>query len=48
MIKSLLRDCRVTDIRTVAGVHADRAAGTGLPLLFKPDTMPDSTRPGVH
>ena len=48
MIKSLLRDCRVTDIRTVAGVHADRAAGTGLPLLFKPDTMPDSTRPDVH
>jgi hypothetical protein len=48
MIKSLLRDCRVTDIRTVACVHPDRAAGTGLPLLFKPDTMPDSTGPGVH
>jgi len=48
MITSLLRDCRVADIRTVAGVHADRAAGTGLPLLFKPDTMPDSTGPGVH
>jgi hypothetical protein len=29
-------------------VHADRAAGTGLPLLFKPDTMPDSTGHGVH
>ncbi len=44
----LVRDCRVTDIRTVAGVHADRAAGTGLPLLFKPDTMPGSTGHGVH
>jgi len=48
MLVELMRDCRVTDIRTLAGVHADRVAGTGLPLLFKPDTIPDSTRFGVH
>ncbi len=48
MLVDLMRDCRVTDVRTLAGVHADRAAGTGLPLLFKPDTIPDSTGPGVH
>jgi hypothetical protein len=48
ILVSLLRDCRVADIRTVAGMHGDRAAGTGLPLLFKPDTMPDSTRHGGH
>ena len=48
MLVDLMRDCRVTDIRTLAGVHADRVAGTGLPLLFKPDTIPDSTGFGVH
>ena len=45
---SLMRDCRVTDIRALAGVHADRDPGTGLPLLFKPDTIPDSAGSGVH
>ena len=48
MLAKLMRDCRVTDIRTLAGVHADRDAGTGLPLLFKPDTIPDSAGAGVH
>jgi hypothetical protein len=48
MLVSLMRDCRVTDIRTLPGVHADRAADTGLPLLFKPDTIPDSIGSGVH
>jgi len=48
MLVDLLRDCRVTDIRALAGVHADRAAETGLPLLFKPDTMPDSARVTLH
>ena len=41
MLVDLLRDCRVTDIRTLAGVHADRTDGTGLPLLFKPESIPD-------
>jgi hypothetical protein len=40
MLVDLLRDCRVTDVRVVPGVHPDRAAGTGLPLLFKPETIP--------
>ena len=48
MLVDLMRDCRVTDIRTLAGVHADRAAGTGLPLLFKPDTIPASIEAAVH
>jgi hypothetical protein len=33
----LLAQCRVTDVRIVAGVHGDRDAATGLPLLFKGD-----------
>ena len=41
MLASLLADCRVTDVRIVGGVHADRVAGTGLPLLFKPGTLPE-------
>jgi len=48
MLVDLLRDCRVTDIRVLAGVHADRVAQTGLPLLFKPDTIPDATAVTVH
>jgi hypothetical protein len=41
MLTALLADCRVTDVRVVAGVHADRVAGSGMPLLFKPDTLPE-------
>ncbi len=48
MLVELLRDCRVTDIRVLGGVHADRAPGTGLPLLFKPDTIPDATAVVLH
>lgn len=48
MLVDLLRDCRVTDIRTLAGVHADRDAATGLPLLFKPETIPSSAAAVVH
>lgn len=40
MLVQLLRDCRVTDVRVLAGVHPDRNPGTGLRLLFKPDTIP--------
>ena len=39
MLIDLLRDCRVTDVRVLPGLHADRVAGTGLPLLFKSDTI---------
>jgi len=41
MLTALLADCRVTDVRVVAGIHADRVAGSGMPLLFKPDTLPE-------
>jgi hypothetical protein len=40
MLRGLLADCRVNDVRVVPGIHADRVAGTGLPLLFKPETLP--------
>ena len=48
MLIDLMRDCRVTDVRTLAGIHADRVEGTGLPLLFKPDTIPASLGTTVH
>ena len=48
MLVALLRDCRVTDIRTLAGVYADRAPGCGSTLLFRPDTIPDTARVTVH
>lgn len=48
MLIELLRDCRVTDIRTLSGVHADRTPDSGLALLFKPDTIPDPAQVTVH
>jgi len=48
MLVDLLRDCRLTDIRTLAGIHADRIPGIGSALLFKPDTIPDSAQVTVH
>ena len=48
MLVDLLRDCRVTDIRTLAGVHADLADGTGSPLLFKPDSIPAAATFRTH
>lgn len=36
MLIELLRACRVTDVRPLPGVHADRDPLTGGPLLFKP------------
>jgi hypothetical protein len=41
MLVDLLRDCRVQDVRAVAGIQPDRDAATGLTLLFKPETVPD-------
>ncbi|MEP6656574.1 MAG: hypothetical protein ABJC33_05020 [Betaproteobacteria bacterium] len=40
MLFDLMRDCRVGDIRMLAGVHPDRAPGSSMPLLFKPETIP--------
>lgn len=40
MLAQLMLDCRVGDVRTLAGVHADRDGATGLTLLFKPETVP--------
>ncbi len=48
MLIELLRDCRVNDIRALAGVHADREPGFGSVLLFKPDTIPGSATVMVH
>ena len=40
MLAGVLRECRVGDVRTLAGVHPDRDPATGLVLLFKPGTVP--------
>ena len=45
MLQDLLRDCRVTDVRVLPGVHPDRDIATGLPLLFKPGTIPPGVAP---
>ncbi len=42
MLVALLRDCRVTDIRMLSGVYADRAEGSAMPLLFKPESIPEA------
>jgi len=48
MLIDLLRDCRVTDIRTLAGVHADLVDGTSAPLMFKPDSIPATATFRTH
>jgi hypothetical protein len=42
MLLDLLRDCRVTDVRVLAGVHPDRDSQTGMMLLFKSDAAAGS------
>ena len=44
MVVDLLRDCRVADVRILAGVHPDRDPLTGGQMLFKPDTIPPTAR----
>src|SRR4030095_15660122 len=39
MLTTLLHDCRVADVRTLGGVHADRDTATGAPLLFRADAL---------
>ena len=48
MLLDLLHDCRVTDVRVVAGVQADRDPGTGLTLLFKTDAIPEGESVVFH
>jgi hypothetical protein len=48
LLVELLRDCRVADIRVLAGIHADRVAGTGQRLLFKPETIPGGSTGTRH
>jgi hypothetical protein len=38
-LHAMLRDCRVSDVRSVAGVHADVDPVTGGRLFFKDDAM---------
>jgi len=47
MLTTLMRDCRLTDIRVLDGLHADRGE-SGATLLFKPETIADATRFRVH
>ena len=48
MLADLMRDCRVTDVQALPGVHADRDPATGLTLLFKADAVADARRAIVH
>ncbi len=40
MLTALMADCRITDVRVLPGVHADRDRATGLTLLFKAADLP--------
>ena len=42
MLIDLLEDCRVSDVRVIEGVHADRDPATGAPQLFKAENVADS------
>jgi len=46
MLHELLRDCRVTDVRVLAGVHPDRDPKTGVLLFFRP--APQGVEPTLH
>ena len=47
MLFDLIRDCRVSDIRIIPGVHPDRDPQTGLLLLFKPNAA-EGVEPTLH
>ena len=47
MLLDLLRDCRVTDVRILSGVHPDCDPQTGVMLLFKPDQA-EGIEPTLH
>jgi hypothetical protein len=46
MLRDLLLDCRVTDVRILPGVHPDRDPETGKLLVFKPAA--EGVEPTVH
>jgi hypothetical protein len=48
MLADLMRDCRVTDVQALSGVHADRDPATGLTLLFKADAVAEARQSIVH
>lgn len=48
MLVDLMRDCRVTDVRVVVGVHPDRDPGTGMTLLFRADAIPEGKIVALH
>jgi hypothetical protein len=48
MLVELLHDCRVSDVRVVEGVQADRDSSTGMTLLFKTDAIPDGETVVLH
>jgi len=48
MLVDLVRDCRIDDVRVLAGVHADRDPATGAPLLFKAENLADATAASVQ
>lgn len=48
MLVDILRDCRIADVRVLAGVHADRDPATGMPLLFKADALDAAARGSLH
>ena len=48
MLADLMRDCRVTDVQALPGVHADRDPATGLTLLFKADAVAEARQSIVH
>ena len=48
MLADLMRDCRVTDVQALPGVHADRDSATGLTLLFKADAVAAARQSVVH
>jgi hypothetical protein len=48
MLVDLLRDCRVTDVRILPVVHADRDPQTGLTLLFKAEAAAAAEQALLH
>ena len=48
MLADLARECRIGDVRMLAGVYADRDPSTGLTLLFKPETVPPGAEILAH
>ncbi len=48
MLSDLARECRIGDVRMLAGVYADRDPSTGLTLLFKPETVPPGAEILAH